>query len=105
MKTVIQSVVLGTVLLTSGVLMVGCAGDGHSRSTGEIIDDTGLKTKIKAALVNDPEVAGMSIDVKVDRGDVQLGGWVKNASERKKAEDITWGVKGVRSVKNNLEIK
>jgi hyperosmotically inducible periplasmic protein len=105
MKKILMSFVAALAFACAAGALTGCAGDREHRSTGEMLDDATIKTKVKAALVNDPEVAGMSIDVTVDRGDVQLGGWVKNASERKKAEDITWGVKGVRSVKNNLEIK
>src|SRR5436190_2923782 len=93
MKKMMTSVVAALSLLTAGACLVGCAGDREHRSTGEMIDDTTIKAKIKAALMNDPEVKS-SIDVKVDRGDVQLGGWAKNAQERKKAEDVAWGVKG-----------
>ena len=105
MKKLIKSVGLGLCMTLSGGALVGCAGDRDHKSTGESIDDTAITAKVKAALVNDPEVGGMGIKVNVDRGDVQLGGWVKSAQERKKAEDIAWGVKGVKSVKNNLEIK
>ena len=105
MKAVIRSIGLALAMVTSASVWTGCSGDRTHRSTGEVIDDTALKTKIKAALVNDPETHAMAISVNVDRGDVILSGFVDNAHERKKAEDISWGVNGVRSVKNNLEVK
>ena len=105
MKKIIQSVGLGLCVMLGAGAFVGCAGDREHKSTGEALDDTAITAKVKAALINDPEVGGMGIKVAVDRGDVQLAGWVKSAHERKKAEDIAWGINGVKSVKNNLEIK
>src|SRR5258708_3165727 len=100
MKKLVRSMGLGLCVMLGAGAFVGCGGDREQKSTGEAIDDTAITAKVKAALVNDPEVGGMGIKVAVDRGDVQLAGWVKSAQERKKAEDIAWGVKGVKTVKN-----
>jgi osmotically-inducible protein OsmY len=90
----------------AGALFVsGCAGDAHKRSTGELIDDTALHAKVKAALINDPVVSGTKIDVSVDRGTVVLNGAVNGEVEKRKAEEIARGVDGVRGVENNLVVR
>jgi osmotically-inducible protein OsmY len=85
--------------------MAGCASDGESRSTGQVIDDTAILGKTKAALLNDPIVSGMAINVEVDRGVVALNGAVNGEVEKRKAEEIARGVDGVRGVDNNLVIR
>jgi hyperosmotically inducible periplasmic protein len=87
------------------LLFAGCASDGNNRSTGEVIDDTAILTKAKAALVNDPVVSGMAIDVDVDRGVVSLNGAVNGPTEKQKAEEVARGVEGVKAVRNNLVVR
>jgi osmotically-inducible protein OsmY len=87
------------------LLVTGCGSTADSRSTGQVIDDTAIHTKVKAALVNDPVVSGTSIDVNVNRGVVSLNGAVNGDVEKTKAEDIARGVDGVRSVENNLIVR
>jgi hyperosmotically inducible periplasmic protein len=90
----------------AGVLFVtGCSSTESGRSTGEVIDDTAIHTKVKAALVNDPVVSGTAINVDVDRGVVTLGGAVNGDVEKRKAEEIVRGVNGVRSVQNNIVVR
>jgi osmotically-inducible protein OsmY len=91
--------------LTGALFVAGCSGDGNKRSTGEFIDDTAIHTKVKAALVNDPVVHGSEIAVNVDRGVVALSGAVNGDVERRKAEEITRGVDGVRGVENNIMVR
>jgi osmotically-inducible protein OsmY len=93
-------------LACAGVLFVtGCGSTEDSRSTGQVIDDTAIHTKVKAALVNDPVVSGTAINVDVERGVVILGGAVNGEVERRKAEEIVRGVNGVRSVQNNIVVR
>jgi osmotically-inducible protein OsmY len=44
-------------------VMLGCAGDRTTRSTGQVIDDGALTTKVKSALVADPGVKGTQVQV------------------------------------------
>lgn len=85
--------------------MVGCASDGSSRSTGQVIDDTAIHTKVKAALINDPIVQGTSLNVDVERGVVVLTGAVNGDVAKTKAEEIAAGVDGVRSVENKIVVR
>jgi len=87
------------------LFFAGCAGDETKRSTGEVIDDTAIHTKVKAALLNDPVVHATSIDVNVARGVVSLNGAVNGDVEKRKAEEIVRGVDGVKAVENNLIVR
>jgi hyperosmotically inducible protein len=87
------------------LVFAGCASDGSQRSTGEVIDDSAILAKTKTALVNDPVVSGMAINVDVNRGVVQLHGAVNGDAEKAKAEQIARGVEGVRAVENHLVVR
>ena len=98
-------IITAALTCTAALFMTGCASTEDSRSTGQVIDDTALHTKVKAALVNDPVVSGTAINVDVNRGVVSLTGAVNGDVEKSKAESLARGVDGVRSVENNLVIR
>ena len=85
--------------------LVACSSSPNERSAGEVFDDTAVLAKTKAALVNDPDIKGSNIDVDVLRGQVTLTGVVRSEEERKKVLDTVWGVKGVKSVQTDIQIK
>jgi osmotically-inducible protein OsmY len=87
------------------VVMLGCAGERTTRSTGEYIDDSALTTKVKSALVADPEVKGTQMQVEVHRGVVQLSGFVDRAADAQRAVAVARNVEGVKEVRNNLIVK
>jgi osmotically-inducible protein OsmY len=89
----------------AALFVTGCGSTSDSRSTGQVIDDTAIHTKVKAALVNDPVVSGTAINVDVERGVVVLTGAVNGDVEKTKAEDIARGVNGVRTVENHLVVR
>jgi hyperosmotically inducible periplasmic protein len=92
-------------LAAVSVLAVSCAGNDTRSSTGEYIDDSVVTAKVKTALLNSPEVSGLSIDVETFRGEVQLSGFVDTADERAEAGKLAKAVPGVRSVKNDIRVK
>ena len=87
------------------ILLVGCASQTSRESTGEYIDDTAITAKVKAALVADKEVSAMSVNVETFRGVVQLSGFADGPREISRAVAVTRGVKGVKSIKNDLRVK
>ena len=84
---------------------VGCASTPKKEGTGEYIDDSAITTKVKAAILNEPTLKVFQINVETFKGEVQLSGFVDSAQSVKKAGDVARGVKGVKSVKNNLIVK
>lgn len=87
------------------ILLVGCASHPDRESTGEYIDDTAITAKVKAALVAEKEVSAMAVNVETFRGVVQLSGFADDQKEINRAVSVARGVKGVKSVKNDLRIK
>lgn len=84
---------------------LGCAATSTRQSTGEYVDDTAITTKVKAAIFEDPTLKTLQINVETRDGVVQLAGFVDTAQNVKKAGEVARGVKGVKSVKNDLIVK
>ena len=94
------------VLLMTGLLsLAGCAGEGTAKSTGEYIDDSAITAKVKSAMLADESVSGLKVNVETFKGTVQLSGFVDTEAEARRAVEIARGVKGVKSVKNDLVIR
>ena len=84
---------------------LGCASTPAQESTGELLDDSVITTKVKAAIFNEPDLKTLEISVITVRGVVELNGLVSSRSEISKAGEVARGVVGVKSVKNELKIK
>lgn len=83
----------------------GCAGTATRESTGEYIDDAATTTRVKAALVKDPLVKALDVNVDTFKGTVQLSGFVDTADQKSRAGEVAKTVQGVTEVKNNLQMK
>jgi osmotically-inducible protein OsmY len=83
----------------------GCAVTRGQETVGAYIDDAGITTLVKSRFFEDKDVAGTSISVETLNGTVMLSGFAKSSLERSKAETIARGVKGVKSVKNEIAIR
>ena len=87
------------------VALISCAGSRTSESSGQYVDDSVITTKVKTALLVDPDVKSLDIGVETFKGVVQLSGFVNNAEQARKAVEIARSVQGVKSVKNSLVVK
>jgi len=97
---------MGLVVLASiSSLTTGCTGDRYNKSTGEVIDDAAVTSKVKAELLGDPDVKGLAVSVKTFKGEVQLSGFVDNQAQKTRSGEIARGVKGVQWVKNDIIVK
>ena len=92
-----KSLVLTAVLLAP--LTAACG-----KTVGETIDDTTTTTRVKTALLNDPAVGGLRIDVDTFKGVVTLSGRVKNQAEKEQAMQLARRIDGVTEVKDALQI-
>lgn len=75
------------------------------QSLKEYADDTMITSAVKAKLLTDDKVPSLGVSVETQDGVVQLTGEVESAAQSTQAENITKGVDGVKSVKNDLTIK
>ena len=85
--------------------MLGCAGTSTKEGTGEYVDDTVVTSKVKTAIFNEPSLKSAEINVETFKGTVQLTGFVSSRAAIDKAVEITRGVSGVTSVRNDMRLK
>jgi BON domain len=90
-------------ILLAILLVVSGAATAGERSTGQVIDDATITTKVKASFVADPQVSALAIDVDTADGVVSLTGVVEGEPERQRAIQLAQGIEGVKRVDaNNL---
>ena len=86
-----------------GFVLGGCAT--HDTSFGTKIDDSVITTKVKAALLDDPNTSGQQVSVETVDGVVQLSGFVSSASMQSRAVTIARNTEGVRAVQNKISVR
>jgi hyperosmotically inducible periplasmic protein len=67
------------------------------------VDDTALNAKVKAAIMADPSLKGISVDTK--NATVTLSGSVDSDMLRDRAKQIAMATEGVRNVVDNLSVR
>jgi hyperosmotically inducible periplasmic protein len=99
-------------LLVAGVFIAGLGGCATDRTATERnqtmterVDDGWITTKVKSEFAIDKLVSATNIRVNTDNGVVHLSGPAKNQAEANRAIEIARNVKGVRSVRNAMEIQ
>ena len=122
------------VLAVAALAIAGCERQGTSSSTSQKLDqstpksadatsssgatasesssnmsaaagDTAITAKVKAALIAEPGLKSMDINVETKDGTVTLTGSVDNAQLREKAKQVASSTSGVKGVIDNLNIK
>ena len=107
-----MSIKSASCLLVAGVFLVGLGGCATDRTATERnqtmtekVEDGWITTKIKSDFVVDKLVSATNIHVNTDNGVVHLSGVAKNRDEANRAVQIARGVKGVKSVRNEMQIE
>ena len=93
------------VLLMLIATFAACAATRTQSSTGEFVDDSVITTKVKSLLAEDDFLKSFQISVETYQGAVQMSGFVNSQAAVNRADEIVRGVKGVKSIKNNLIVK
>ncbi len=99
------SVIRFLVVLMMIAAFVACASTPKQESTGEVVDDSVITTKIKTLLAEDEFLKSFQISVETRKGIVELSGFVDTQKSKDRAGQIARGVGGVKSVKNALIVK
>ena len=76
----------------------------QSAETTKSIDDLALTGKVKSALIAEPNLSSLPIDVEAEKGVVTLNGKVTSDSDREKVVSLVSSLEGVKAVKNNLAV-
>lgn len=77
----------------------------HQAKAKRFVEDENITAKVKAALLQDPDIKSLDVSVETYRGHVLLSGFVEDENQVRKAGRIASGVRGVVSVKNALIVK
>jgi hyperosmotically inducible protein len=74
-------------------------------AAGKYVEDSVITARVKAALLQEPELKSMDVSVETLRGEVLLSGFVKSEGQRQKAMKATVAVNGVASVKDAMVVR
>ena len=112
MKSKFILVVLVGIILSScvGVSSTGIFGTGVSvaldpRTVGTQIDDSIMQKNLTARIIIRDKKHLISVKTKVLDGRIFLTGKVDNPEEKLQLTKLSWEIKGVRSVRNDIKIK
>ena len=90
--------------IATGVATKAVTVSNSDRSIGEYVDDVLIKAILKNSYFDQSEKIFFNVDVEVSQGRVLLTGTVDNIDLRIEATRIAWGVKGVQTVINEIQI-
>jgi osmotically-inducible protein OsmY len=72
------------------------------RAAGIAAADAGLTARVKAALIGDPGVNGVDVNVDASQGRVTLQGQLPDQAQVERAAQVARAVDGVKGVDNRL---
>ena len=90
---------------STGVLGTGVTIAFDPRTVGTQIDDSILQKNLSAKLIGMNTNYILSVKTKVLDGRIFITGKVDTVEEKLKITKLGWEIKGVRSIKNDLQIK
>lgn len=101
-NTKIVSTLIAALMLTA---VVGCTSSPNQQTAGQYIDDTVVTTSVKTAILKEESLKSAEINVETYQGVVQLTGFVRSQDNIATAMNVTRGVNGVKSIKNDMRLK
>ena len=90
---------------TNAMSSAASATERAAEKTGDAVADAAITGKVKTALIADPDVKALKIDVDTKNNVVTLNGSADTKAHADKAVTIAKGIEGVRSVENRLTVK
>lgn len=96
---------IAVLIILSALSLAGCAAKDKQQTVGAYIDDSTITMQVKAEIFDDPGLRFSEINVETFDGIVQLSGFVSTQLEINKAMQMTRNIQGVKSVKNDMELK
>jgi len=77
----------------------------QSDKAGEILDDSAITAKVKAAILAEPGLGVLQINVDTTKGVTTLSGSADSQQSSDRAKEIAGAVSGVNRVENQLVVK
>lgn len=85
--------------------LAACSSTPTQESAGEYLDNSVITSRVKMALIAEPEVKSLPITVKTFKGVVQLSGFVDTHQQKEVAGQTASQIPGVIKVLNYLTVK
>ena len=85
-------------------LAASLTGACSAKSIRPATDDSGVSTRVRTALLNDPQVAATNITVTSTNGVVTLSGRVRTPAEADRAVAVARQTTGVADVRSELAV-
>lgn len=98
-------VIGGVFCVLASLLTCACDTLSGRETAGEYIDDTGITARVKAAILDNPNLKSYKIKVITMKNVVQLSGFVDSETEKREAGEVASEVSGVKKVENNLIVR
>lgn len=114
MRSQTSRLLIGTALTAiASTLLIACnrapesapVTVGPTNTMSAQMDDSLITSKVKSALLADPDIKSFDISVLTLKGEVQLTGFVDNQGQIDQATQLARATEGASSVKNELSIK
>lgn len=71
----------------------------------QFVNDSMTTARVKVALVKDPQVKALDVEVETHKGAVRLSGVVDDEEQARRAMEVASGVRGVTAIRNSLTLK
>ena len=84
---------------------MAAATEKATKETAVVVDDAAITTKVKTAVLAEPGLKSLQINVDTKDAVVTLSGTVDTPELKSRAIQIAQGVQGVKSVNDNLSVK
>ncbi len=114
MKTRPSRLLLGTALTAiAASLLIGCNKAPEAApavlsppiTVGTVVDDSVITSTVKTALLADPAIKSLDLQVETRKGTVQLSGFVDSQAQIDQALAVARSVAGVTEVENGVTLK
>ena len=97
-------VIVGATAALALFAVTGCVST-PDRSSGRVLDDKMISSKVKGELDRAPVYKFTDVKVNTYKGVVQLSGFVDSEEQKQKATEIARHVGWVRDIVNNISLK
>lgn len=91
--------------VTLALLIAGPSLAAAEKSAGEVVDDTVLQSRVKAALLGKDLMSGVAINIETYKGTVQLGGFVESKDKIASLAAAAAQVEDVKHLDNQLHAR
>lgn len=96
---------LAVAIALAGAPLAACSVAEDRQSAGAYVDDATVSTRVRTAIVRDPDLSLSQLNVETFNGEVQLSGFTDSQAKANKAASLARETPGVKNVRNNIVVR